>query len=485
MKILLINPPAELESVLGIGKEFVQKYEPLGLLYIAAVIRERGFEVSVIDAFAEDLSLEELKSRVLNCKADVIGISTLTCNGAFVFKFGQWLKKNIPQTCVVLGNIHASVYAQQYLENDCCDIVVHGEGEYTLLKIIESFSNKIRLESISAVSYINRDGKYCKTSNGAVVADLTKLPLPARDLINDKLYGLTEISNQTYVGGRGAVAKTMFTSRGCPNNCSFCIVKLDRKQRFNDPMRVVDEIEMLQDKFNASYITIMDPLFMGNTKRVFEICSEIQKRGLHIKWGCDAHVRYISPELVEAMESAGCYSLDFGLESGVQRLLDNVRKGIRIDESKKAVNIVKKHSNIHIAGLFILGLPGERYEDSIKTIRFAKSLPLDMAQFSILTPYPGSPLFNELSRAGELDTGIRGDGSIDISVWERYSAYISFTNNDPIWVTPELSPLKIKQLQKRAQREFYLRLPQIIKHIRRIRMNNIIKIVKIAVRGFF
>ena len=142
MKIVLINPPGELDKVLGIGKEFVQKYEPLGLLYIAAVIREHGFDVSVIDAYAEDLNFEELKARVLHLSPDIIGISTLTCNGAFVFRFGQWLKQHMPHVLIVLGNIHASMYAKQFLENKCCDIVVHGEGECTFLKIIQIYNKQ-------------------------------------------------------------------------------------------------------------------------------------------------------------------------------------------------------------------------------------------------------------------------------------------------------------------------------------------------------
>ncbi|MBU1862070.1 MAG: B12-binding domain-containing radical SAM protein [Candidatus Omnitrophica bacterium] len=484
MKILLINPPGELEHLLGIGKEFVQKYEPLGLLYIAAVIKEQGIHVSVIDAHAEDLDIEALKVRILNNGADIIGISTLTCNGAIVYALGKWIKKHLPATLVVLGNIHASVFAKHYLENACCDIVVHGEGEYVILKIIQFYEKKIGLKDIPAISFLRKDGTYIKISEAAYIPDLTKLPFPARELVNHTFYHLTAISNQSYVGESGAVAKTMSTSRGCPNYCTFCVVKNDRKQRFNNAKRVVDEMEMLEKMYHVAYITIMDPLFMGNEERIYAICSEIKKRKLKIKWGCDAHIRYITEGLVTAMESAGCYALDFGIESGVQRLLNNVKKGITIREIRKAIEMTKKNSKIHIAGLFILGLPGETYADSLETIRFAKSLPLDMAQFSILTPYPGSPLFNELSQKGELDTGMRGGGRVDTSVWKRYSAYISFTDNDPIWVTPELSCSQIKQLQKRAQREFYLRPSQIMRHLCRIKINNFFKILKIVIKGF-
>jgi len=485
VKVLLVNPRAGLGRLLGSGEEFVQRYEPLGLLYIAAVIRENGYDVAVIDAYAEGLRIADLKTQILNYKPDIVGISTLTCNGAIVYDLGSWLKNNIPEALVVLGNVHASVYAKQYLENRCCDIVVHGEGEFAFLKIIQFRKKELGLRDIPGISFV-RDGRmYCRIPDREVTLDLTTLPFPARDLVNQRLYNLIEISNQFYVGKKGTISKTMSTSRGCLYDCIFCVVRNNGKQRFNSARRVVDEMEVLEKEYRASYITITDPLFMGDRDRILRICSEIRKRQLNIKWGCDAHVNHITPRLVEEIESAGCYSLDFGIESGVQRLLDSAGKKITIEQIKESINIVRKYSKIHIVGLFILGLPGETYKDSLQTIRFSKSLPLDMAQFSILVPYPGSSLFTELSEKNRLDTGIKKDGSVDISVWERYSSYISFTKNNPIWVTPGLSYLEIKGLQKKAQREFYLRPSQIIKHFRRIRINNLFKLINLALKAFF
>jgi len=483
--ILLVNPPAGLSEMLGVGEAFVQKYEPLGLLYIASVLEEDGCSVSVIDASAEQKGFAELRRYVKACQPAVIGISTLTCSGGFVYEFGKWIKETFPQIVVVLGNVHASVFAEAYLKNGSCDIVVHGEGEYVMRDIVKAVLHKRSLLSIANVSLLGENGEYVKTGEDAVVDGLDKLPFPARKLTDQSLYGMSEISNHVFVGGKGSIAKTMFTSRGCPNQCSFCVVHNNRKQRVHSPHYVVDEMEMLVKEYGASYITIMDALFMASSERVLQICAEIKRRGLKVKWGCDAHVRFVSPELVRAMYSAGCFSLDFGIESGVDRLLEKVNKGITIEQTRRAIDIVKNYSGIKITGLFILGLPTETYEESLLTIRFAKSLPLDMAQFSILTPYPGSPLFKELSERGEIDTGLRENGTIDPSVWPRYSAYVSFTQNDPIWVTPTLTAAQLKQLQKRAQREFYLRPQQIVKQLKRIRPGNMLKVIRIAAKGFF
>ena len=484
MNILLIHPPDEMEAMLGVGREFVQKYEPLGLLYIAALALQRGHEVRVIDAHAEGVDCEAIKKKIAELRPAIIGFSVLTCSGGLVYELGLWVKTHLPQALVVFGNVHASVYARQYLENGCCDVVVHGEGEYPFLKIIEHRQGGCALGDIPGISFKDDDGRVSHTSpKTSLVEDLSLIPRPARELVDRSLYRLDTISNQLYVGkSRSSASKTMSTSRGCWYKCTFCVV--NQRPRFNDPMNVVDEMEYLEKEYGAGYTLIIDPLCMYDAERMFKICDEIKKRRLTIKWGCDARVSCITPEIIRAMDSANCYDLSFGIESGVQRLLNNVKKGTTLPQVAKAVGIVRDNSDIQIGGLFILGLPGETPDDSLQTIRFATSLPLDMAQFSLCTPYPGSALFETLRDSGELDTGVRPDGSVDVSVWKRYSAYASFTDIEPIWVTPEQTPRGLKKLQKKAQRDFYLRPSQILKHMGRVRPGNIVKVAQIFKEAF-
>ena len=155
------------------------------------------------------------------------------------------------------------------------------------------------------------------------------------------------------------------------------------------------------------------------------------------------------------------------------------------EKIEEAIKTVKRDSKIKVSGLFILGLPGETYNDSLQTIDFARKLPLDMAQFSILVPYPGSPLFNELAAKGEIDTGIREDGTIDTSVWLRYSAYISYTKNNPIWVTKDLTGEMLKKLQKKALRNFYLRPRQFWNQLKRIRVCQLWSVTKTFFETFY
>lgn len=483
MRVLLINPPDELEEMFGVGKAFVQKYEPLGLLYIAAVARAAQFEVSVVDAHAQQLDLARIQAHILQIRPAVIGISTLTCSGNLVFKLGQWIRSTLPNTLVVLGNIHASVFAEAYLRHNCCQVVVHGEAEHVFTQLLRRHEAGASFEDVPSISFLRKDA-LVQTSSAAVV-DLEKLPPPARDLVDQRHYFLTAISNQSYVTQHGSTAKTMVTSRGCPHRCTFCVVHRGQKPRYASVQQVVDELQMLQEEYATGYVYIMDALFMGNKGRLLAICDEIRRRRLTVRWGCDAHVSQITPELISSMAGANCYELSLGIESGVQYLLDAIGKKITLERVVSAVHTIKNNSNIQLEGLFILGLPGERRRDSLETIRFAKSLPLDMAQFSILCPYPGSPLFEELAARGEIDTGVKPDGTVHPAVWKRYSSYICFTDLEPIWVTPTQTVKQLRRLQKRAQREFYLRPAQVWRQARRVRPNNILQLAKIAWRGFF
>lgn len=499
MRVVLINPPDELAQVLGAGHEFIQKYEPLGILYIAAVLLEANHDVTVIDAHAENLDGKQIITRLegylpqteestnqwKHIPQMVVGFSTLTCNGAQVYHLGQEIKSRMPQVKVILGNVHASVFAKQYLENGCCDAVVHGDGEYTTLELIEKFELGQSISDVPGISIINDEGKVTRNKPDGYIRDISTLPMPARHLVNQDLYQLSSISNQPYVPGKSEISKTLITSRGCPQRCTFCAVHRGLKPRYNTAIRVVDELEHLEKEYGATYVYFQDPLFVGDRQRILDICDEYTRRGLTIRWGAEAHVNYIDKELIQGMEKAGCFDLSLGLESGSQQILNSIRKGFRIDQAIETIDIIKKSSKIKLSGLFILGLPGETHEDIMTTINYARSLPLDIAQFSIFTPYPGSPLFEQLAAQGEIDTGIRPGGKLDPSVWARYAQYILFEDIDPIWVPEGMTFDQIRAYQKLAMRKFYLRPKQIIRHVKRLRPNNIMKAAKIALDGFF
>lgn len=483
MRILLINPPDETRATLGPGTAFIQHYEPLGLLYVAAVLRQGGHQVTVLDAARHELDAAAVVRHVAKQVPDAVGLSTLTCSGAQVMRIGRRIKQARPETFVMLGNIHASVFAQEYLRAGACDVVVHGEGEWIALDLMDQLSKGREWRHTGGISHLSADGHVVRNGPHDRPVDLSELPLPARDLLDRRQYGRSSVSNQHFVPGEGAVAKSMMTSRGCRCHRTFCAVCGEGRPRYAPAAQVVDEMAMLERDYQAAYIYIQDSMFLGDRERTFAICRMIRERGLRVRWGCDAHVGNIDPEVVRQIASANCYELSLGIESGTQRILNAIRKGTTLDGIRKAVETVKRHSRIRVEGLFILGLPGETPEDCLETIRFARSLPLDMAQFSVFTPYPGSENFQRLAAAGELDTGRRPDGTVDVSVWSRYTSYPCFGEVAPIWVPPSMTTKTLRALQKKALRDFYLRPRMVWDQARRLRLGSLRALLRAAWKG--
>lgn len=481
MKILLINPPDNLSNFLGHGKQFVPVLEPLGLLSVAAVARKAGYDVEVLDAFAANLTIQDVKNYIIKREPDVVGMSSFVSNGAVIYEIGRWIKKSFPEIFVIFGNIHASVYAEAFLKNGCCDCVVNGEGEEVFLEVLQALELNKDL-NIPALAIL-RNGSYIAAREQAVVENLAGLPLPDRDLVDQRLYNFPSMTNMPYSYRLGKVAKHMFTSRGCPFSCSFCVVQKKLGRRCYSSSQVLDEVSLLIQKYHTQYIFFMDPIFVYDKDRVIEICRLIKKHNIKFRWGCEGHINCIDDELICEMESAGCHDIAFGIESGAQHLLDNVHKGIRVDNIERCINLIKRKTKIKVSGLFILGLPGETPKDTLATIAFSKKLPLDMAQFSIFVPYPGSPVFYELAGKGEVDTALRKGGTLDVSVWQRYSSYISFTKNDPVWVTSGLTARGLKRMQKKAIRDFYFRPKQLFYQAQRFslaQVPGILSLFKVA-----
>jgi magnesium-protoporphyrin IX monomethyl ester (oxidative) cyclase len=483
MKILLINPPNTMDDVLGKASVFVSELDPLGLLYIAAVLEHDGHEVVVLDAFIDRLNLKSIMDEVGKVKPDVVGISCLTSNGAAVYEIGREIKHNFTNLKIVIGNVHASIFYETYLNHNCADAVVHGEGEYAFMNICRRYDEKKDLSGIPGVSW-NNGKQIVNNDPPEIIYDLDGLPFPARHLIPREKYSVGKLNNFIYVNKGKKKIRQMFTSRGCVYSCAFCVVHKNRKYRTISPARVVDEMEHLVKEYDVGYVFIMDSLFIADKKRVQKICEEMVRRGVDIKWGCEGHVNIIDENMLGWMEKAGCYEIHFGIESGVQRLLDNVNKGTTLENIEKKVKMVKKVSGIKVSGLFMLGLPGETIEDTRTTIEYARRLPLDFAQFSITVPYPGSKLFETLSQEGKLDTGLRPDGNVDLDVWKRYSAHIGFSDNKPIYVPEGMSSDDLKKMEKHALRRFFLRPSKIVDQIKRIDLKNIDEVLKAAKAAF-
>jgi len=464
--------------MLGSGKHFVMPIPPVGLMYIASYLEREGHPVEILDAYFHKYDLETTVQEVLEKRPDILGISCLTSNGANVYYLIKLLKEKKPALIIILGNVHASYFSSFYLNHVGADYVVHGEGEETMLALVRSIAaNKKDFSKIPNLSWKKRMSVIDNKRAVAAQKKIDDYPWPARHLIPFKEY-VEGVYAETKVRDTDMV----FSSRGCVNRCTFCCIGFQHKYRMRNPVDVVDEIEFLIKEYGIKSFTFGDSLFMANSEHVTAICHELIDRKINIPWFCEGHAKYADEGLLKLMKRAGCSDVAYGIETGTPRILKEIRKNTTLEEITWAIKTTRK-AGIRVSGLFMIGFPGESEEEMMQTIRFALSLPLDRAQFAITVPYPGSPLYDQLIDTGKLTVRDETD-PLFVEDWYRYSAYISYTKEDPIWVPTGIKPKRLKHLQKYALRKFYIRPIQLFNEIRKVRFSNIRHIISF-IKGAF
>jgi len=462
LKILLLHPPTTSgdrwdKSFKDIGS--IQL--PLGLAYIAAVLKEAGKDVTVLDAAVLEMDLKRFREEIKRIGPDIVGITAMTPMIKFAGKAAEIIKEVRKEVIVVLGGPHISVLPEETLRTYPIDYGVVGEGEYTFLELVNCLEKNEDVKEIKNIVFL-KDNQFIFTGSGKVIDDLDALPFPARELFPNLKFYKSAIGNY-----KRLPVGTMMSSRGCPFNCTYCDKSIfGRGIRLRSAKNVVDEMEQLHTKFGVNEIIFFDDIFTMNKKRVYDICEEIRKRKLDISWNCEAHVRTIELDLLRKMKKAGCWQISYGVESGNQKILDNIKKGIKLQEIEDAVRLTKK-AGILARGYFILGLPGETKESIQDTINFAKKLKLNNALFSMLVPFPGTELYNDIKNFGKIT-------QVD---WSNFR----MTTTEPIFVPDALTKEELKRFSKKAYKSFYMSPGFIFRYIKNIRSFNDIKA---AVDGF-
>lgn len=467
MDLMLIYPPVTVEEryARGVGKNIGGDLPPLGIASLAAFVREKGFSVDVLDSLGLNLTVEDIVERVRQEKPRVVGFSALTVNYHRAVACAQKVRGEFPEILIILGGHHATITPVEVLETEASfDLTAIGEGELTLLEILEVFSaagwdrekmlgDTARLSRINGIGFHGPAGVQL-TPPRELIKDLDILPFPARDLLPMDRY--IPLPNQ-YL--RLPVVH-MTSIRGCPYACSFCSnnAVFGRKIRAKSPARAVDEIEHVMKEYGAREISFWDDTMTANPKWMDAFCDEMIRRKLDITWTGYSRVDTVTPELLKKMKKAGCWNIFYGFESGDQKLLDIICKGVTLEQSRLA-NQWTKDAGIEVRGSFMIALPGETPELAQKTIDFAKELNPDYAQFSITTPYPGTPLWKLAGQYGTLDKD-----------YDKYHGWL------PVFVPFGYeSKEQILKMDRRAMRQFYLRPAFIWGRIRKLRSMEDIK----------
>lgn len=461
MDLVLIYPPVTVKERYArkVGKTVGGNLPPLGIAGLAAFVREKGYLVDVVDSLSLGFQNEDIVRKVGMLRPKVVGFSALTVNYHRALACAQHVRTAFHDILVILGGHHATITPREIVRNaDCFDLVVIGEGELTLLDILQKYKsldfqrarlleNPDLLSSINGIAYRGGQGVVVNKKR-ELIEDLDSLPFPARDLLPMRNY--IPLPNQ-YL--RLPVVH-MTAIRGCPFSCSFCSnnAVFGRKIRAKSPQRVVDEIEHVMSVYGAREISFWDDTMTINRKWMEGFCDEMTGRAINVTWTGYARVDTVDLPLLKKMKAAGCWNLFYGFEAGDQKLLDNISKGITLEQIRQA-NRWTKESGIEVRGSFMLALPGETPALARKTIDFAKELSPDYAQFSLTTPYPGTPLWEEAEKYGALYKDFR-----DYHGWSPVFVPYGYKSKD-----------EILEIEKKAVREFYLRPAFVFNCIRKIR----------------
>ncbi|MCD6477677.1 MAG: cobalamin-dependent protein [Candidatus Aenigmarchaeota archaeon] len=434
MKILLVSPPTEsaIKKVIGTTGP------PLGLAYLASMVRNEH-DVKIVDSLVKNLDWKDAERIIRNYDPDMVGITATTSMIPDAYKIARISKKINSNVKVVMGGPHVTFTPNKTLtECSSVDFAVRGEGEYTFKELVDSIENKSELKKINGLSYKN-GGNVVNNPPRELIRNVDEIPLPSYDLLPMREYKFDKLNFGTIV-----------TSRGCPFNCVFCSSSLQfgKRWRGHSIGRVMEELSILRNEYKIREIEFLDDTFTLVKPRAIGISNEIKKEKLDISWTASSRVDTFSEEIAEAMKRGGAHTVYFGLESGSQKTLDFIGKGITPRQSIVSVRNAVRHG-LRALGSFIIGFPNETKEDVNATIKFSDKVGVDLAQFTVATPYPGTRLWN-YALANKLITTMN---------WRK------FTTLTPVMKLKNFTSKQISNALRSAYLKFYLNPKRIIKDI--------------------
>jgi anaerobic magnesium-protoporphyrin IX monomethyl ester cyclase len=389
-KILLVSP------ALQVNVQFHSKDNSygLGLAYLHAVLEKEGYQIRTLSYNNSDpeLAEKEIQVQLQEFKPDFFLVQVFTMNRVESYHVLKKAKEINPDMKVIAGGVHASIYPEQLLENFPVDCVVIGEGEVTIIELLESLSTGGDLSRVKGIAYL-KGGGVVNTDMRPLIDDLDSLPFPKHEL---------------FMTPEREVA-CILTSRGCPFKCSFCCLHSISRRKFRkrSAKNAVDEVEYIVKTFeHIKTIQIADDTFTLDIQRAMEFCKEIIRREIKIQFWCSARIKPASVELFRLMVKAGFQSIGFGLETGSSKLLKSIHKSITREDVIETFEMLKE-IDINISTYLMVGFPGENKETVGETIELIKKLQkikyFDFAGVARLWVYPNTEVYEELCDAGKID----------------------------------------------------------------------------------
>ncbi len=389
MEILFINPPY------GGGLKNQSSQEPIGLLYICEYLLGQGIAVDLVDYTMEEFDLEKLLARAAEFK--FIGFPSFSCNIGFIYRLSKQIKERFPDKLQFIGGAHATFRREEVFANSDIDFIVCGEGEEKILNLILNHKDPNCLTS--GVFYRTEQGFKGEYKGGLFIKNLDDLPYPYE--IRKRLPYKYDRLN-------------IITSRGCPNNCYFCVSPAlwERKVRYRSIELVIQEISkaLKISENHYRYLNILDDNFLLDKERVKKFCLLLKQEDIKLPWGCYSRIDTFDQDLAEILTKSGCVKVKFGIESGSKRIQKIINKKINFRKARRIFKTLDR-LKIESSASFIIGLPEENLFDMVKTLFAALYLQPGRAAFFLANAYPGTRLFEGL--------GKRKPSLEDYSFWEN------------------------------------------------------------------
>lgn len=443
LKIHFIMPPISLEQRYGKLKDMGTLYPSLGMAAIAAIAEVKAHIVKVTDCEAMSYTLLDIENELRSFEPDFVAMPSFATNIDMCHTIAKLVKTLNPKAYVMLGGAHISIFAQHALSSPFVDFGIQSEAEIVFDEFLDALDQNKDFTYINGLVYKDADGKIHINPKQKLYPDINQFPLPARHLFPMEKY-------HSSANLRGKKTLNIMTSRGCPYRCTYCSSPLifGRSFRYLSTENVMKEIKQLINIYGADSLQFYDETFTINRERVIELCNAMIQEKLNIEWACFTRVNLVDKELLQKMKMAGCYLIFFGLESGVQRLMDLIKKDITLEQSRNAVRLCKE-VGIQTWCSFIIGLPSETEEESWQTINFAIELNPDYIQLPIFMPWPGTAIYDIAKKYGV----IINENLSDYTAWDK-AVY------SPL---PNRKPEDVQRTVQKAYRKFYLRPNYIIR----------------------
>ena len=452
--IVFVNPPWHKERG-NIWRKVAGVVPPLGLAYLAAVAERRGLRAQIIDAQALGLTLSQTAERISASPARWYGFTATTpiVNGAY--KLARHAEKTHPHARIIMGGPHVSALPDEPFERLDNPVVVRGEAELTLDDLLQDKP----LHDMQGVSFL-ADGEIVHNPVRPLIQDLDTLPFPAYHLLPVKNY------HPSLGNYRIKPALSIIATRGCYGRCTFCYREIfGNVVRTRSNRLIIEELKLLRNKYGIRDISFYDDIFLGTKKKIRDFCEQMIKEKLDVIWLCNLRSELTDPDLLKLMRRAGCYMVDYGVESGSQDMLESMKKNAELERTMECIRMARR-AGMDIKCGFIIGSPGETPQSMKATLDIAMKIRPDTAMFNISTPFPGTEIYKQAE----------AEHTLTSRDWDLYDYSHVLVDQ------PGVSVQQIEEFYKTVYRKFYLRPSYIAERLFKMRSA---AHLRMAVEAFF